>query len=553
MRLLKLLYIVLFITFLSIGCGSVDNTASTNSNNNGNDSDNGNSNNNGNDIEIRNEVSDIVSPTVPADLNIISISLNHIELSWSASSDDVGVVGYRIYRNGNFFKSTTAVLISDSALNASSEYCYTVTAYDAADNESDHSTEVCDTTLNDPWGNLLGNFNGVNIYSNENSPCEYGNEDSPGCKNSIDNVPPIDLGTKWQSVEYVRRYYYSIYGVNLSSEFKGDATTWFSNASIIRFDSHINEESAIPPRVGDILVSEASFGHVAIVRSVSEEKGEICVAHQNFKNTAEDVNKCMGLSKNESNGTYVVSAFNNDGGYPVKGWLRIKGFYASSSYTSLDRFTNLYNVIGDGMDVLIGEINTVDGDKPLLITDITLTTDNTLYGVSYENLYIIDVNTAIASLVGGLGIGLDYVNALVSDGDNLYGATISGNFLSINAIDGKATIIGEYGSGYKSSGDLVLSTNSNTLYASVSSPEFTNDILVTVDPVTGNAVSIMPDVDTGFKQIYGLTFFNDELYGLGKNLNDESVLIRLDTVTSKGEFVRFTEFTAFGAASPISN
>lgn len=90
---------------------------------------------------------DKTAPTVPADLAVTAISASRLNLAWSASTDAVGVTGYKIYRGGTYLKSVTGISASDIGLTASTNYCYEVTAYDAANNESGKSSQVCADTL----------------------------------------------------------------------------------------------------------------------------------------------------------------------------------------------------------------------------------------------------------------------------------------------------------------------------------------------------------------------------------------------------------------------
>src|SRR5439155_26638337 len=72
---------------------------------------------------------------------------SQINLSWTASTDNVGVFGYDIYRNGAKVGSSAAPSYSDTGLAASTAYTYTVDAYDAAGNTSAKSASVSKTTL----------------------------------------------------------------------------------------------------------------------------------------------------------------------------------------------------------------------------------------------------------------------------------------------------------------------------------------------------------------------------------------------------------------------
>ena len=89
---------------------------------------------------------DTTAPSIPTNLATIAISSSQINLSWSASTDNTGVAGYRIYRDGTQLTTTTGTTYSNTGLSASTLYTYTVAAYDAAGNTSSQSTSVSATT-----------------------------------------------------------------------------------------------------------------------------------------------------------------------------------------------------------------------------------------------------------------------------------------------------------------------------------------------------------------------------------------------------------------------
>jgi len=90
--------------------------------------------------------SDTTPPAVPTGLVVNSISATSGQLSWYASTDNIGVSGYKIYRNGNYVNSTSSTSFTDTGLDDNTQYCYEVTAYDTSLNESSHSSSVCDWT-----------------------------------------------------------------------------------------------------------------------------------------------------------------------------------------------------------------------------------------------------------------------------------------------------------------------------------------------------------------------------------------------------------------------
>jgi chitodextrinase len=89
---------------------------------------------------------DTQAPTAPANLTGTAVSSNQINLSWNASTDNVGVVGYNIYRFGVQIGTSTSTSYSDTGLVASTPYSYTVRARDAAGNLSADSNTVSLTT-----------------------------------------------------------------------------------------------------------------------------------------------------------------------------------------------------------------------------------------------------------------------------------------------------------------------------------------------------------------------------------------------------------------------
>ncbi len=93
-----------------------------------------------------NTVSDTQAPTVPTNLSATAVSSSAINLSWTASTDNVGVTGYTIYRGGVQIGTSATNSYSDTGLTASTQYTYTVDAYDAAGNHSSQSSSAQATT-----------------------------------------------------------------------------------------------------------------------------------------------------------------------------------------------------------------------------------------------------------------------------------------------------------------------------------------------------------------------------------------------------------------------
>jgi chitodextrinase len=89
---------------------------------------------------------DTQAPSQPTSLAASGVSSSQINLTWSASVDNVGVVGYKVYRNGVQVGIANMTSFSDTGLNAGTTYSYTVAAYDAAGNTSSTSPGASATT-----------------------------------------------------------------------------------------------------------------------------------------------------------------------------------------------------------------------------------------------------------------------------------------------------------------------------------------------------------------------------------------------------------------------
>jgi endoglucanase len=92
---------------------------------------------------------DTTPPTAPTNVAAIATTSTSVSLSWTASTDNVGVTGYDVYRGGVLVGSTTGTTrttYTDTGLSPSTAYTYTVEAFDAAGNLSPASAPVTATT-----------------------------------------------------------------------------------------------------------------------------------------------------------------------------------------------------------------------------------------------------------------------------------------------------------------------------------------------------------------------------------------------------------------------
>ena len=83
---------------------------------------------------------DTTAPTAPTNLRTTTLTKSKVTLAWNASSDAVGVAGYRVYRNGVLAATVTGTTWSQARQKTQTSYY--VVAFDAAGNVSGQSNTL---------------------------------------------------------------------------------------------------------------------------------------------------------------------------------------------------------------------------------------------------------------------------------------------------------------------------------------------------------------------------------------------------------------------------
>ncbi len=83
---------------------------------------------------------DTTSPSPPGTPATTSVTSSQVGLSWTASTDNVGVVAYRVVRNGSVIASVSGTTYTDTTVSPSTTYTYQIVAYDAAGNTASSAT-----------------------------------------------------------------------------------------------------------------------------------------------------------------------------------------------------------------------------------------------------------------------------------------------------------------------------------------------------------------------------------------------------------------------------
>jgi len=95
---------------------------------------------------IWNPVPDTQAPSDPTNLVASNPTDNSINLSWTASTDNVSVISYDIYQSGVNLYNTVTTSFVVTGLSANTNYCFTVRANDGSGNTSGFSNQACETT-----------------------------------------------------------------------------------------------------------------------------------------------------------------------------------------------------------------------------------------------------------------------------------------------------------------------------------------------------------------------------------------------------------------------
>ncbi len=187
----------------------------------------------------------------------------------------------------------------------------------------------------------------------------------------------------------------------------------------------------------------------------------------------------------------------------------------------------LYRVDPDTLEVtLIGNFVWPNGNDSM--TDIAIDQNGRMIGVSFGSVYEVDEETAactfLADISSGNFNGLSFVQAGPDPNTEiLIGADLNGDVHEVDPVTGQTTIIGNYGNGLVSSGDIVSVRGAGT-FATVTNGGLT-DFLARIDPGNGYRATVVGD--TGYDSIWGLGYWGSQVYGFSDN--NDFLLIDFNT------------------------
>jgi hypothetical protein len=184
---------------------------------------------------------------------------------------------------------------------------------------------------------------------------------------------------------------------------------------------------------------------------------------------------------------------------------------------------------------------------PDQMTDLAIDRDGALIGISFGSVYRVDPTTAAAtklsgSLAGELN-GLSFVPAemLGQTGDDVLVATrnADGAVFRIDPMTGASTQIGDMGSQFQSSGDLVAIAGFGTVQTTLGAPF---DVLSKLAPVSFAATPA--PASTGYGQIWGVAYWKGKVFGFTK----QGQFVTIDPNTGVGTVVQSNGPEWWGAA-----
>jgi alpha-tubulin suppressor-like RCC1 family protein/pimeloyl-ACP methyl ester carboxylesterase len=204
-------------------------------------------------------VPDTQTPTVPTGLAATALNSSSISLHWNASTDNVAVSGYQLYRDGVLVGSPVGLVYVDNGLKAATSYRYTVSACDASGNCSPQSTAITATTLT---GSLAaGEYHSVAIKS-DGSLWSWGWNlfGQLGDNTTVSSHQPNPIAAGYVSVATGGRY-----SVALKAD--GSLWAWGSNA-FGQLGDNTTTDRLLPKQIGTGYTAvTAGNGHTMALKS----------------------------------------------------------------------------------------------------------------------------------------------------------------------------------------------------------------------------------------------------------------------------------------------
>jgi len=187
---------------------------------------------------------DTTPPTAPTGLTATAVSSSQINLAWTASTDNVGVTGYNIFRGGVKIGTAPGTSFQDSGLSASTSYTYNVSALDAAGNTSAQSAGTSATTQGVSSGPVISGVSVGGITTSgaivtwttdvgATSQVEYGTTTAYGNLTTLNSSLVTSHMTSLVSLAANTLYHYRVHSKNSSGVESISGDFVFQTSSVV--------------------------------------------------------------------------------------------------------------------------------------------------------------------------------------------------------------------------------------------------------------------------------------------------------------------------------
>jgi hypothetical protein len=223
----------------------------------------------------------------------------------------------------------------------------------------------------------------------------------------------------------------------------------------------------------------------------------------------------------------------------------------SMTYVYAHTSSTLYKVDPDTLAItMVGDFGWPNGASDQM-TDLAIDKNGVMVGVSFGSVYKVDPTTAQATLLssglGGTFNGLSFVPAsmLGMTGDDVLIGTRNddGVVSRIDPMTGAVSMVGNMGSAFQSSGDLVAVDGFGTVQTTLGAP---SDVLVRLAP--NNFAATRIGTGTGFGAIWGLGFWKNKIFGF----TQDGKFITIDPTTGVATLIQGGGPEWWGAAVTTS-
>ena len=197
---------------------------------------------------------DTENPSVPTGVVALAPSHFQVDLTWIASTDNVGVDSYAIYRDGSLLVSVGGATpsYSDTTVAADTTYDYEIEAFDAAGNGSGKSTPPTSVTTPAASGSVVSNSTDDAYVNSANATRNYGSSSALRTDGSpdLDSYLLFDVSGVTGSVASATLRVYAASGSSQGFDLVGVADTSWTEGTITYANA---------PALGSLLGSTGSF------------------------------------------------------------------------------------------------------------------------------------------------------------------------------------------------------------------------------------------------------------------------------------------------------